>query len=212
VRAQRQLSLRQGDANCPGAAAGAGGVLGRRDEEADRLGLRPNERAQGDGLREDVLAGRRGELRDGGVGAVLGRGERALDFHLLAGPKGLTVQLGHRRGWRGRLPWRLACNRCTGPRHECEVADGQDRHAPPASPNQWPLHRPFLIDRRHGADVGNGSHCTLGHVECQSRRGEAGGGSLRSALTAPFSVGPSHGLVAGVVGATSLYDWPRSGM
>lgn len=175
LRAQRRVLLGQGDDHRPGAAAGASNVLGRRDEEADRLGLRPDERAQGDWLREDVLAGRRGELSDGGVCPMLSRGELALDFHLLAGPKSLAVQIGQCRGWRGMLGWGLACGRCTGPRHDRDAADGQDHHAPPASPDRWPPHWPLLIDRRHGADVGNCSHCTLGNVGCQSMLEDAGG-------------------------------------
>jgi hypothetical protein len=86
VRAQHRVPLGQGDDHRSGPAAGAGGMLGRRDEEADRLVLRPDERAQGNGFREDVLTVRRGELSDGSVCTVLGRCERALDFHLLAGP------------------------------------------------------------------------------------------------------------------------------
>jgi hypothetical protein len=72
VRAQRRVLLGQGNDHRPGPATGAGGVLGRREEEADRLGLRPD--------------------------------ERVLDFHLLAGPKGLTGQLGQCRGRWGCWP------------------------------------------------------------------------------------------------------------
>jgi hypothetical protein len=71
-------------------------------------------------------------LSDGGVCAVLGRGEWTLDFHLLVGPKGLTGQMGQRRGRSGAL----ACIRCTGPRRDRAAADGQIAMCRLLSPRQ----------------------------------------------------------------------------